>query len=383
MTAPVLAEALYREQDRLFRAAVIAALDIWGEIDPTRFAQSWVQDRIGDQLFISLSRTQELAAIAADVYTDLILRADGVDVEPEGKVIPASLAGVASDGRPLDTLLQRAVVQSSVYSAGGMALPEALAAGAAVLTRIVGTQVADAGRSATSLGIAARPKTGWVRLVESKACSRCVILAGRWYRWSNGFDRHPLCKCRNIPASEDTSDLTPESDPMEHFNSLSEKEQNRQFTKAGAAAIRDGADIGRVVNARRGAMGLNAPGALTRDDRRTVLKGGTLVRTDVNGRPVFLTSEGTSIRADYGRTETERRGGHKRTSSGGQRRTYANTPRLMPESIYEIAEDREDAVRLLKRFGYVAERDPRIDAQNAAAKAGRESFDAWKAAQGR
>ena len=353
MNPPAVAEALYDEQARLIQAAVRAAMNVWGEIDPTRFSESWVRDQVGGQLFLTVSRAQELAAVASDAYTDVILEAMEADLaSPDGDVIPASLAGIASDGRPLDSLLEQAVIQSTVASAGGASLAESLQVGAAVLTRIVGTQVADSGRSSMGLGIAARPKVGWVRLVESGACSRCVILAGRFYRWSNGFDRHPLCKCRNIPSAEDTDDLRPDNDPMAHFNSLSEAEQNAQFTKAGAAAIRDGADIGRVVNARRGAMGLSAPGRLSSSDRFAIKRGG-LERTDVAGRPVFLTSEGTTIRADFGRSEIERGNARMTVSDGGRRLRATTTPRLMPESIYEIAEDREDAVRLLKRFGYI------------------------------
>lgn len=377
MTAPATAQALYDEQSRIIRAAVAAAMSIWGGVDPTRFSASWVQSQIGEQLFVSVSRAQELAAMAADVYTDLILLDQGIEVDADGEIVPRSLAGVASDGRPLESLLVQPLIQASVAGASGATLQEAMSAGAAVLTRIVGTQVADAGRSASGLGIAARPRTGYVRLVEPKACSRCVILAGRWYRWSNGFDRHPLCKCRNIPAAEDTPMLDAASDPMTHFNSLSEAEQNRQFTVAGARAIREGADINKVVNARRGALGLSS-GRLTKAEK-DALGRGRLVRTDVYGRPVYLTSEGTTIRAAYGKAEIEK-GNAARVA--GQRLTVATTPRLMPESIFEIAADREDAVRLLTKFGYITARDPRIDLQNEAARRGREAFAAWKAAQG-
>lgn len=353
MNPPEAALALYDEQARIIRAAVAASMSVWGEINPTSFSDSWVRDQIGDQLFLTLARSQELAAVAADAYTDVILGAYEAELaSPDGDVIPEAMAGVSSDGRSLDGLLVQSVVQASVASSGGATLAEAAVAGAAVLTRIVGTQVADSGRASMGLGIAARPKVGWVRLVEPKACSRCVILAGRFYRWSNGFDRHPLCKCRNIPSAEDTDDLRPDNDPMAHFRSLSETEQNRQFTVAGARAIRDGADIGSVVNSRRGAMGLSSPGRLTRADK-DAMKNGRLERTDVAGRPVFLTTEGTTIRADFGRAEIERGNARMTVSDRGRRLRATTTPRLMPESIYEIAEDREDAVRLLKRFGYI------------------------------
>lgn len=332
-----LAQSLYEEQARIIASSVSASLDIWNNLDPTRFTASWVQSQIGDQLFLSVSRAQELAAMAADVYTDLLLLDQGVEITADGDFVPSSLSGVAADGRPLDSLLLQPLIQANVAAAGGGTLADAMAAGAQMLTRIVGTQVADAGRQANSIGIAARPRTGWVRMVEPRACSRCVILAGRFYRWSNGFDRHPLCKCRNIPSAEDVDGIRSDNDPMAHFNSLSEKEQNAQFTVAGARAIRDGADIQRVVNARRGAMGLStASGRLTKAEKDALGRGG-LVRTDVNGRAVKLTTEGTTIRA----------------AAAGRARVNG-TPRLMPESIYEIAADREDAVRLLKRFGYLS-----------------------------
>lgn len=352
MTAP-LAAALYDDQARLQRAAVTAAMSIWQNIDPTQFSQSWTTDRVGDQLFLALSRAQLLAAQSTDAYTAQIVSTLDIDAEASGAVLPDSFAGVASDGRDLASLLEQAVVRAVVAAAAGASLVDSKQAGASTLTRIVGTQVADSGRGAMGVGVASHPQVGWVRLVEPKACSRCIVLAGRFYKWSSGFQRHPLCKCRNIPSLEDTPDLRPDNDPMAHFRSLSETEQNRQFTVAGAAAIRDGADIGRVVNARRGAMGLNAPGALTNADRTVVRQGGTLVRTDVAGRPVYLTSEGTTIRAEYGAAEITRGNARVTRSAGGRNLTATTTPRLMPEAIYEIATDRDDAIRLLRRFGYL------------------------------
>jgi len=54
-----------------------------------------------------------------------------------------------------------------------------------------------------------------------------------------------------VPAAEDApGDLT--TDPRAYFDSLPAAEQARLFTKAGAEAIRQGADVAQVVNARRG-----------------------------------------------------------------------------------------------------------------------------------
>jgi hypothetical protein len=37
----------------------------------------------------------------------------------------------------------------------------------------------------------------------------------------------------------------------------------------------------------------------------------------------------------------------------GARYRSARTPRLMPETIFAMARDREDTIRLLRRFGYI------------------------------
>lgn len=295
MAAGEAAVASYEQQARIMQAGVVAALAVWDNLDPAALVASWSTFRLGERLFLTTARAQELAAVAAAQATDAILAENGGDVPtPDGEVVTAALAGIASDGRGLDSLLLQPLITTNVTRVAGASPLDALAAGRSVLTRIVGTQVQDAGHASTGLSIAARRRTGWVRLVEPGACSRCVILAGRWYRYNSGFLRHPLCKCRNIPAAEDTPGLTAATDPMTHFHSLSEVEQNRQFTRAGAQAIRDGADISRVVNARRAALGLSAPG-----------------------------------------------------------RSRPRGARVMPETIYATAKNRDDALRLLRLHGFL------------------------------
>lgn len=130
------------------------------------------------------------------------------------------------------------------------------------------------------------------------------------------------------------------TDPKAFFRSLSAAEQDRVFTKAGAESIRLGADVGKVVNARRGAAGLAPAGArLTPAEVRAARGGrsvGRLETRDVFGRQLYTTTEGT-------------RG----------RNRPARAPRLMPESILQIAgRDRDEAVRLLRRNGYLSDARP-------------------------
>lgn len=96
-------------------------------------------------------------------------------------------------------------------------------------------------------------------------------------------------------------------DPKLYFESLNESEQNRIFTKAGAEAVRDGADLNRVVNARLG-----------------------ITTYQVGSERYKVTTVGT---------------GRK-----GRRRPL----RLLPETIYKQANgDRDEAIRLLRVNGYI------------------------------
>lgn len=399
MAVGTAALASYAEQAAITEAAVRAAAEIWGELDPSALTASWVQAQIGTRLFLTTARAQELAAFAADVAVGLVLLEQGIEVDPDSDLIPSSLAGVASDGRDLNSLLLQPLITTNVAQAGGATAAEALSMGLSSLVRIVGTQVLDSGRAATGMGVATRRGVGYVRLVNPGACSRCVVLAGRFYRWSSGFQRHPLCGCRNIPAAEDTETLTAESDPMTHFRSLTESEQDKAFTKSGAQAIRDGADISQVVNSRRGALGLDIPGRLTAAERQAGLRKGDkyrqIVRTDVYGRPIYITREGTTKRGVAGKYLIQDSGSFQQVSglatritrNGPELReihtTRARAPRLMPEAIYELAKDRADAIRLLDKYGYTKTRlNADVERANAAARRAREAYEASRAARG-
>ena len=381
MTAPLSALQQYDEQAALASATVKSSVALWRELDPSAITSSWISDEIGARIFLALATAQELAATRSDAYLTRVLAEQGLSVNAEGKIIPLSLAGVSSDGRPLEDLLMQPIITTMAAQQQGATLSQAMLMGENALIRIVGTQVQDISRTAHGVGVAVRPRTGWVRMLTPPSCGRCAILAGRFYRWSDGFERHPLCNCVNVPSVEDSADDI-RTDPKAYFNSLSEADQNKHFGAASAKAIRDGADPSQVVNARRKKSGLSTPGA-----------GNTGQRVDVYGRKLLITSEGTSKRGVAGRKLIEESGSTRefagtanRISKRGavKRDIYterSKIPRLMPESIYEIATDRDDAIRLLKRYGYIETRDPRIDAQNAAAKRARETFAANKANQ--
>jgi hypothetical protein len=274
-------------------------------------------------------------------------------------VATAALTGVASDGRPLESLLYQPAITALTGIQRGAGVARSMAGGSAVLDMIVRTQVADAGRVADQVAMVTRPRTsGYVRMLVGRSCSRCAVLAGRWYASNAGFRRHPRCRpggdCIHIPGRENiTGDER--TDPKAFFNSLSPAEQDKVFTKAGAESIRLGADISQVVNARRGAAGLTTAGARLTADEAQLLRGGRQVgrleTRNVFGQQLFTTTEGTTARGTAGVRLGAKVDGVK---TGNARYRSARAPRLMPESILQIAgTDRGEALRLLKRYGYL------------------------------
>lgn len=324
MTAPVQtppeAAAAFYSQGQVVTAAVVLAMrNAWRQFDPANIDGSFGQ--ILGQLVAFLAAGQVAVARQAQGYVPQMLGDLGMDDgTPQGSVRPVAFIG-SSSGLPLpetlNTVRPRAL---SVASTGG----DAAGAGLALLEGIAETQIADAARMATSAEIAVRPwVTGYVRMLNPGACDRCVLLAGRFYLWSDGFERHERCKCKHIPASEDVAgDLR--TDPDTYFASLTEAQQDKAFGKARAQAIRDGADIGQVVNSRSGVS-----------------------TAQVFGRNVRVTTSGTTSRGAFGRQQRDL------AKQRGERYRRSRTPRLTPESIYKLAKDREDAIRLLRFYAYI------------------------------
>lgn len=142
---------------------------------------------------------------------------------------------------------------------------------AAEFERLVESIVQDAGRAAESVSIAVRPDIAHIRYLSPPSCARCVVLAGRVYRYSTGFERHTNCDCVTVPVSvastfADAVAAGIAGDPAD----LLANGQVRGLSKADTQAILDGADFGQVVNVRRQAAGLRQPGrVLSRRGRPT------------------------------------------------------------------------------------------------------------------
>lgn len=326
---------------RMSGATVAEGRRQWRRVDSGSIVASWRASI--PRLIAVIAGAQLVAGQTADDYVDEALFEQGLSMPPEMQVNPYGLVGVASDGRSLDSLLLQPAFTALAAVAAGETASRSMQLGYAALESMLRTQVADAFRAADSIATTTRRVTTYVRVLTPPSCSRCVVLAGSDHAWNTAFRRHPGCDCISLPTTR-TRGLEYRTDPDEYFRSLSAAEQDRVFTKAGAAAIRDGADIGQVVNARRRAAGMN-PAISRRLRTRARDIGldaagfartgrGSLQTVNVLGEEFFVTLEGRPVQLPGG----------------------GSAPRLMPESIYQIARDRDHAISLLRRHGYIIDR---------------------------
>lgn len=247
MVLPRTAVSHYQQQQIIAVETATEVDALWRGMT-TEFDESW--SRIAPLVFDAAAAGQYAAAASGIRYVGDVLLETGVDAPAVGRLSPTRFAGGSTDGGALDTLLAGSVVQAKQAVKDGARPAAALIVARGWLQDVVMDAVRDADRQAVGAGITARPKLqGWVRMLNPPSCKFCIALGGKFYRWSQGFQSHPHCDCRHIPSQESNAgDFT--IDPRAYFRTLDEKTQNRVFGKNDAQAIRDGADINRVVNIR-------------------------------------------------------------------------------------------------------------------------------------
>lgn len=316
---------------------------LWSRIGSGSLEAGW--SAVAPEVERVVSDAQVAAAALSTRYVGAALGSQDGTILP-AKVVPQAFGGVTREGRGIGPELYAAVTTTKSLISRGLGVGQAFQAGAAYMAVMAATLVRDAGRSADSSLAVGRGSQFSVRVVQPGACSRCAILAGvKGYRVD--FDRHPGCRCTSMPLFDDQ---TPEGffrDSSDYFESLSESDQSRIFTKAGAEAIRLGADPAEVVNARRGMFTTakkHPDGTFGPSRLRPVQIG-----RNADGSPlmVYATTEGTTTRGAFGRGRSDL------TKAGTDRYRRSRTLRLMPEQIMSMASTPERARELLQRYGYL------------------------------
>lgn len=298
----------YRAQQRLIAVTAAAVRREWDSISAD-FDGGWA--RVGPRIVTLMTAAQIGAARDGSAYVAQALAEQRITSAPEGAVNVSSLTGAYSvDGQvlgDLDAALYGAVVHARTGTAES--LGDRLALGRSWLDMMTVTQVADAARAATGIGIAARPRIRYVRMVNPGCCQRCAVLAGKPSK-TIAFPRHPGCLCRAVPTGEgSTRGLVEAIEPGDV----------RDLTKAQRQAIADGADMNQVINSHR----------------------------------VYVSREGIYTPARNGMTTTE---GATRRGIAGKRlgaEAKSRAQRLSPEGVYATARNREEALVLLRQHGYL------------------------------
>ena len=325
-----LSNAHYRRQAAVSTATARALRKLWSRVETGDISASWAREIESAATLITAG--QIAAATDSSAY---IGRAGG----SETVAAPAGYAGRTAAGAPLTNLLTSPVITSKLAITRGATPTQALRFGGAQLGLLGSNEVQQAGRNAAGAGIVAAPEiTGYTRVLRQPSCSRCIVLAGKWYPWSSGFKRHELCDCAHVPSYDGRKrgDRTT-TDPQTTFDAMSKADQDKTFGTARAAAIREGADISQVVNTSR--------------------KGATYT-FDVGGKARRATTEGTSIREGLaGRRmaiadrQLLNADGSLNFAADWER---AARPRLTVGQIYkDAAGDRLKTRDLLYQYGYL------------------------------
>lgn len=345
-------ELAFAQQDRRIALGHDLArrlIRLWRTVPLKNLDAGW--QFVAPKMQALVASAQLTAADQAAPYLAVLDRSYGLEPKPAA-IVPEAFANVMGDGREVAPALFGAVTNTKKLIGAGLAPTTAFESGAAFLSMVAQAALHDMARNADLVLGAGRGYTRYVRVVNGAACSRCAILAGI-YSGPDAFKRHTGCQCGAVALPEDRKAPKGLHDsPQSFFDSLSRSEQDRRFTKSGAEAIRQGASVSKVVNARRGARGLGYSSRITiPGSTRSHLKPLTIgIRADGTPLQVFATTEGTTARGQFFKSERDRVAGVTREG----RYTRSSTIRLMPEQISIMAgNDPERWVELLYKYGYL------------------------------
>lgn len=347
MPLPHRIEAYRRSQATTTVSVVTAMRRLWATLGDGDWDQQW--QKIAPRMLAVMTAGQVAAGTKARDFVAEDVATAGLDSGQVGQVSPRGLAGVASDGLPLAGLLYRPVLATRMFAdPKSLSTADALAFGQQVLDRIVTTQMADAKRDAESVQMRTYPRVQYaIRVVYAPCCKRCAVLAGMHMRLASaGFQRHPGCDCGYAVAGDDT-------EPYDNAQDLFDHGQITDLSDADRKAIEDGADPAQVINAHRGMSTIGDTKYTTEGTTRRGL-GGRLMRERHNAARAYQAEMDDINRQVHNARQRAKRAGVGVDLSGINLTPRRNMPvRLRPETIYRITDSREQAVGLLRKYGYI------------------------------
>ena len=352
----VVADARAYQADlaRINRRAAGLILQLWRGIARGDITGSWLT--VLPEAAAILVAAQTVCAELAEPYLDRVL-----DDQPGRyrRPNPEGYAGATAAGEPVESLLYRPVIEAKQLISLGSSAGTALRRAELSLTMYARTTAADASRLPVAAGMAPRPHAaGYYRMFQPGGCARCAILAGKFFRYNSGFNRHPRCHCVHIPVQEADDSLAFDARKAIAAGKVT------GLSKAETRAILEhGADPSQVVNAKAGMYTAAGRRFTTTGTTRQGIAGARILARDID-RALGRSTTGTYTNVTFDRLKAAQysemfRSGTKfgRLTKTGRTQTYAyryaRTPRPTPEQILADATSREDAIRLLTNYGYI------------------------------
>ena len=170
-------------------AADRAARRTWNRVDANNIQAAWKS--ISRDFLTLFSTIQTKSAETAIDASGMMLAEQGVYVTPHALANPNAFAGWAPSGLDIASYFQSPVFAALHAIRTGSSPLEALEYGRNLLVMLTSLAVMDTARQAESLDITSRPKVGYIRVESATCCDRCMLLAGKWFRFNEGFLRHP------------------------------------------------------------------------------------------------------------------------------------------------------------------------------------------------
>jgi hypothetical protein len=166
---------------------------VWASVTLADIDAGWQQAKAA--AVSTVVRGQLVGAAAALLYHRTLLAAH--DVTPSGPQIrPLGFAGQGSGKLGLSEVVDFAPIRVKQAIARGLPARQALTVGQAQLEAVADSELHEAARGVMDVAMNTEPAyRGYLRHPNPGACGRCLILANRFYRTNEGFERHPRCSC--------------------------------------------------------------------------------------------------------------------------------------------------------------------------------------------
>ena len=179
----------YRIQQGISTTTAAAVGQVWRRMGDD-FDPSWAAIRPEMLSMVELGRAA--AVNQALGYTAAVLAETNQVDSAVGELAAGAFLSSAPDGRSVGGLLDEAIIGAKVAVGNGATAADALAQSGRWLSMVSLTLLADTRREVYAADIVQRRTVaGYTRMLNPPSCARCIILAGRWYRWNAGFARHP------------------------------------------------------------------------------------------------------------------------------------------------------------------------------------------------